>query len=75
MNPKQAPHPNRSRRRTADHAKLAADIAKVQAFIEAGLSPSDALNAFRAGLSVDDLRAVVAYAYVLEARQVARVER
>ena len=54
MNSKKSPNPNRSRRRTADHAQLAADIAKVQALREAGLSPIDALTTFRAGLGIDE---------------------
>jgi hypothetical protein len=56
MKRKKVPHPKRSRRRTADHAELAADIAKVQALREAGLSPLDALTAFRADLCVNDPR-------------------
>lgn len=74
MKPKKVPHPQRSRRRTADHAKLAADIAKMQALRGAGLSPFDALTAFRAGLGLDDLRVVMAYKHLFASRH-ARAER
>jgi hypothetical protein len=74
MKPKKVTHPQRSRRRTADHARLAADIAKMQALREAGLSPFDALTAFRAGLCLDDLRVVMAYKHLSASRH-ARDER
>jgi len=61
MKPKKELHPKRSRRRTADQALLADDIAKVQALIAAGLRPFDALTAFRAGFSVDNLSDAVAH--------------
>jgi len=61
MKPKKELYPKRSRRRTADQALLADDIAKVQALIAAGMSPFDALTAFRAGFSADNLSDAVAH--------------